>query len=50
MNIDRRTAMTALAATTALATTSALGGIASTALAAPKGRIDLSPKKWPAGE
>lgn len=50
MNIDRRTAMTALAATTALATTSALGGIASTALAATKGRIDLSPKNWPAGE
>ena len=50
MNIDRRTAMTALAATTALATTTALGGIASKAIAATKGRIDLSPKNWPAGE
>lgn len=46
MNIDRRTAMTALAATTAMAT---FGGLASKVASAQR-RVDLSPAKWPAGE
>ncbi|WP_447760107.1 gamma-glutamyltransferase [Sphingopyxis panaciterrae] len=49
MEIDRRTALGALAATTALATTSALG-VTAKAFAATSGDVDLSPKSWPAGE
>lgn len=49
MDIDRRTALGALAATTAMATTSALG-VTAKAFAATSGDVDLSPKSWPAGE
>lgn len=49
MEIDRRTALGALAATTALAMTSALG-VTAKAFAATSGDVDLSPKSWPAGE
>ncbi|ALH79175.1 gamma-glutamyltransferase [Sphingopyxis macrogoltabida] len=49
MNIDRRTALGAFAATTAIATTSAFG-ITAKAFAATRGDVDLSPKSWPAGE
>ena len=49
MNIDRRTALGAFAATTAIATTSAFG-VTAKAFAATRGDVDLSPKSWPAGE
>lgn len=49
MEIDRRTALGAFAATTAMATTSALG-VTAKAFAATSGDVDLSPKSWPAGE
>lgn len=49
MEINRRTALGALAATTAMATTSALG-VTAKAFAATSGDVDLSPKSWPAGE
>lgn len=49
MDIDRRTALGALAATTAMATTSALS-VTAKAFAATSGDVDLSPKSWPAGE
>jgi gamma-glutamyltranspeptidase/glutathione hydrolase len=50
MKMNRRTAITALAAGTAMATAATLGGVSSKALAATKGRVNLSPKNWPAGE
>jgi gamma-glutamyltranspeptidase/glutathione hydrolase len=49
MAIDRRTALTALTATTAMMGASSLG-MARPAWSAAKRRVDLSPKTWPAGE